>query len=44
MAEIQAMEVPELNLMINARLKKLERRSKAEEQARKMEKDMKRSR
>jgi hypothetical protein len=35
------MEVPELNALINARLKAIEKRNKAEEAARRMEKDLK---
>jgi hypothetical protein len=38
------MEVPELNALINARLKAIEKRNKAEEAARRMEKDLKKFR
>jgi hypothetical protein len=42
--DIKDMEVPELNALINARLKAIEKRNKAEEAARRMEKDLKRMR
>jgi len=42
LGEIKEMEVPELNAMINARLKAIEKRNKAEEAARRLEKEMKR--
>jgi hypothetical protein len=40
LTEIKEMEVPELNALINARLKAIEKRNKAEEAARRMEKDI----
>jgi hypothetical protein len=44
LTEIKEMELPELNGLIKARMKAIEKRNKAEESARKFEKELKKMR
>jgi hypothetical protein len=43
LSDINDMEIPELNALVKARIKAIEKRNKAEEAARRFEKEMKRN-